>query len=66
MSYLGNELKISHGMQRLGKWKWLLNKVIQKASRSEELADAISMMFDDESERKKLVSPLFYLRLLTA
>lgn len=66
MAYLGNELKISHGMQKLGKWKWLLNKVIQKASRSEELADAISMMFDDESERKKLVSPMFYLRVLTA
>ncbi len=66
MAYLGNELRISHGMQRLGKWKWLLNKVIQKASRSEELADAISMMFDDESERKKLVSPMFYLRVLTA
>jgi len=66
MAYLGNELKISTGMQRLGKWKWLLNKVIQKASRSEELADAISIMFDDESERKKLVSPMCYLRVLTA
>ena len=66
MAYLGNELKISTGMQRLGRWKWLLNKVIQKASRSEELADAISIMFDDESERKKLVSPMFYLRVLTA
>jgi len=66
LAYLGNELKISTGMQRLGKWKWLLNKVIQKASRSEELADAISMMFDDESERKKLVSPMFYFRVLTA
>ncbi|MCH7638909.1 MAG: NAD(P)/FAD-dependent oxidoreductase [Bacteroidetes bacterium] len=66
MGYLGNELKISTGMQRLGRWKWLLNKVIQKASRSEELADAISIMFDDESERKKLVSPMFYLRVLTA
>lgn len=66
MGYLGNELKISTGMQRLGRWKWLLNKVIQKASRSDELADAISIMFDDESERKKLVSPMFYLRVLTA
>ena len=66
MGYLGNELKISTGMQRLGRWKWLLNKVIQKASRSEELADTISIMFDDESERKKLVSPMFYLRVLMA
>ncbi len=66
MKYLGSELRLSHAMQRLGKWKWLLNTVVAKASRSPELADAISVMFDDESERKKLVSPLFYLRVLTA
>ena len=66
LSYLGDELKLSHAMQRLGNFKWLLNKVIGKASRSPELADAISAMFDDESQRKKLVSPLFYLRVLTA
>jgi menaquinone-9 beta-reductase len=66
MSYLGNELKLSHAMQRLGRWKWLLNLVVAKASRSTEVADALSMMFDDESQRRKLVSPLFYLRLLTA
>jgi menaquinone-9 beta-reductase len=66
LRYLGNELKLSHAMQRLGQWRWLLNLVVKKASRSPEVADAISMMFDDESQRKKLVSPLFYLRLLTA
>ncbi len=44
----------------------LLNTVVSKASRSPELADAISAMFDDESQRKKLVSPLFYLRVLAA
>jgi geranylgeranyl reductase family protein len=66
LSYLGDELKLSHAMQRLGNFKWLLNTVIRKASRSSELADAISAMFDDESQRRKLVSPLFYLRVLTA
>lgn len=66
LDYLGNELKLSHAMQRLGRWKWLLNKVIAKAARSPEVADAISMMFDDESERQKLVSPLFYMRLLAS
>jgi geranylgeranyl reductase family protein len=66
LSYLGDELKLSHAMQRLGNFKWLLNTVIRKASRSAELADAISAMFDDESQRRKLVSPLFYLRVLTA
>ena len=52
MAYLGNELRLSHTMQRLGRWKWLLNTVISKAARSPELADAISMLFDDESERE--------------
>lgn len=63
---LRNELRLSHVMQRLGNWKWLLDTVISKASRSEELADTISCMFDDLGERKKLASPLFYLRILTA
>ena len=66
MARLKNELKLSHAMQKLGNWKWLLNTVIKKASRSEELADAISCMFDDLDERRKLVSPKFYLRVLTA
>jgi flavin-dependent dehydrogenase len=66
LDYLQDELKLSHAMQRLGNFKWLLNTVIRKASRSPELADAISAMFDDESQRRKLISPLFYLRVLTA
>ena len=66
LDYLGDELRLSHAMQRLGRWKWLLNKVIAKAARSPEVADAISMMFDDEEQREQLISPLFYLRLLAA
>ncbi|HET6567361.1 MAG TPA: NAD(P)/FAD-dependent oxidoreductase, partial [Rhodothermales bacterium] len=66
LKYLQGELRLSHAMQRLTNWKWLLNTVIRKASRSHELADAISSMFDDEAERRKLVSPMFYLRVLTA
>lgn len=66
MAYLGDELRLSHAMQRLGNWKWLLNTVIRKASRSPHVAAAISSMFDDEASRKQLLSPLFYLRVLTA
>ncbi len=66
MDRLRNELRLSHMMQRLGNWKWLLNLVVKKASRSDELADALSCMFDDLDERRQLVSPLFYLRVLTA
>lgn len=66
LKYLQGELRLSHAMQRLINWKWLLNTVIRKASRSRELADAISCMFDDEAQRRQLVSPMFYLRVLTA
>ncbi len=63
---LRNELRLSRGMQLLGRWKWLLNTVIDRAARSEELADLISCMFDDLNQRRKLLNPLFYLRILTA
>jgi geranylgeranyl reductase family protein len=63
---LQDELKLSHWMQRLGNWKWLLNKVVDKASRSQEIRDTISCMFDDHTERKKLLTPAFYWKILTA
>ncbi len=63
---LTGELRLSHLLQKLGRWKWLLNTVIAKASRSAELADAISCMFDDLSARKRLLTPGFYWRVLTA
>lgn len=66
LDLLTHEFQLSHMMQKLGRWKWLLNTVIAKASRSKELADAISCMFDDLSERKKLLTPGFYWRVLTA
>lgn len=65
-SYLSGELRLSHAMQRLLNWKWLVNTVIRKASQSEELAGVISGMFDSEEERQKLVSPLFYLKALAS
>jgi geranylgeranyl reductase family protein len=66
LTFLKSELRLSHNLQRLLNWKWLLNKVILKASRSPEVSHAISCMFDDMNEREKLVSPLFYIRLLFA
>ena len=66
LDLIKDELRVSHLMQKLGNWKWLLNTVIRKASRSEELADTISCMFDDVGERRRLFNPLFYLRVLAA
>ena len=64
MGYLADELRLSHGLQRLMNWQGLLNAVVRKASRSPEVADVLSCMFDDEAQRRRLLSPLFYLRLL--
>lgn len=66
LDQLKSELRLGQNMQRLLNWKWLLNQVIAKASRSPDMSRAISYMFEDMSEREKLVSPLFYLRLLFA
>lgn len=66
LNELGEELKLSHYMQKLGNWKWLLDKVVSKASRSEEIRETISCMFDDHSERKKLLKPSFYWKVITA
>ncbi len=63
---LRDELRVSYLMQRIGRWRWLLDLVIRKASRSKELADTMSCMFDELDERRKLASPFFYLRVLTA
>jgi flavin-dependent dehydrogenase len=60
------ELRLSYNLQRMLSWHWLLNKVIQKAARSEDIKNAISIMFEDMQERGKLVSPMFYLRVLFA
>ncbi len=64
MRDLKDELRLSHGLQRLITWQGLLNVVVRKASRSPELADVLCCMFDDEAQRQRLLSPLFYLRLL--
>ena len=64
MHSLADELRLSHGLQRLTNWPGLLNVVVRKAGRSSELADVLSCMFDDEAQRRRLLSPLFYLRLL--
>lgn len=63
---LAKELRLSYNLRRLEQWRWLLDAVIRKAGRRPEIADTISSMFDDLGARKKLTSPLFYFRILTA
>ncbi len=63
---IGNELKTSYLLQRIGRIKPLLNFVVGKAARSLEVAHWISSMMANETPRAELASPLTYLRLLLA
>ena len=62
--HLADEMRLGYLLQRLSKWKWPLNYIVRKASRSDELRETMTQMFDDLEERKKLISPGFYLRFL--
>ncbi|MCX6291548.1 MAG: geranylgeranyl reductase family protein [Bacteroidetes bacterium] len=60
---LWNELKISRTLQRLSRYPWLFNLVINKASKSERLRNTIMIMFDNLEARKRLQNPLNYFKL---
>lgn len=59
-----DELKLSHTMQRLTKFDWLFNFVVNKAYKNKALRETISCMFEDIDLRAKLRNPLFYFKLL--
>jgi geranylgeranyl reductase family protein len=61
---LWTELKLSHYLQLLTSKPRLFNFVIGKASRSKELRETISCMFENVDIRKKFTNPLFYLKIL--
>ncbi len=59
-----DELKLSHTMQKLCKYPWLFNFVVNKAHKNKALRETISCMFEDLDLRAKLRNPLFYAKLL--
>jgi flavin-dependent dehydrogenase len=59
-----DELKLSHTMQKLCKYPWLFNFVVNKAHKNKTLRETISCMFEDLDLRAKLRNPLFYIKLL--
>jgi menaquinone-9 beta-reductase len=61
---LGDELKISATLQRLCKYPWLFNFVVNKAHKSQSLRNSISCMFTDMDLREQLSKPSFYLKIL--
>jgi geranylgeranyl reductase family protein len=63
-AFIGNELKISSKLQKIGRFRFLLNFVIGKAARKAEISNVIAGMLANEVPRKELANPLFYLKLL--
>ena len=61
---IGDELKISTRMQRLGRWRPLLNFTIHKAAHDDRVSDLICGMMANAVPKKALTNPLFYLKLL--
>lgn len=61
---LGDEFKISATLQKLCRFPWLFNFVVNKANKSRSLSDTISCMFTDMDLRDKLRKPSFYAKIL--
>lgn len=61
---IGDELRISATMQRLCRFPWLFNFVVNKAHKSPSLSRTISCMFTDMDLRDQLRKPSFYLKIL--
>jgi flavin-dependent dehydrogenase len=61
---LWSELQLSHTMQKLCKYPWLFNFVINKAEKNRTFRETISCMFDDLDLRAKFRQPSFYFKLL--
>ena len=61
---IGDELRVSTKLQKIGRIRFLLNFVINKASRSEKVKELISGMMANQIPKTKLANPLFYIKLL--
>mgnify|MGYP000486400660 FL=1 len=61
---IGKELRTSTKLQSLARSKFLLNFVISRASRNEEVQNIISGMLSNEIPKDELSSPLFYFKIL--
>lgn len=61
---LGDEFRVSSTLQRLCKYPWLFNFVVNKANKSPSLRNTISCMFTDMDLREQLSKPSFYAKIL--
>lgn len=63
-SEIGDELKVSARLQKIGRFRGLLNLVIHKAARNPAVSDLICGMIANEVPKQRLANPFFYLNLL--
>ena len=63
-STLGKELTNSHRLQKVVKWKKLMNWFVGKASRKEEMGDMLTGMIADKEAQKSLWSPWFLFKTI--
>ncbi|MBT3216983.1 MAG: NAD(P)/FAD-dependent oxidoreductase [Candidatus Marinimicrobia bacterium] len=63
---IGSELRVSYKLQKLAKSRFLLNFVMNRATRNVKVRNIISGMLANEIPRKDLANPLFYLKILFA
>lgn len=63
---VGDDLKTSYKLQKLVKYKFLINMIIDKAGRSQLIRDAISGALIDPENQKQFYDPFFYLKVLLA
>ena len=61
---IGNDVKSSHMMQRMGKHGWLIDLVVGKAGKSERLRNELAGIIASREAKKKASNPLFYLKML--
>ncbi|HJM96072.1 MAG TPA: geranylgeranyl reductase, partial [Candidatus Marinimicrobia bacterium] len=61
---IGSELRTSTKLQSLARYRFLLNFVINRGERNEEVRDIISGMLANEIPRDELSSPMFYFKIL--
>jgi len=62
-SELGKELRTSSKLQKLARSTFLLNFVINRASRNDEIKNIISSMLANEIPKDELSSPSFYFKI---
>lgn len=62
---MGDELRLSHQIQRLTTFPWLFNAVVRRANRNPAIRTMMTMMFENIDIRKELKRPGFYWQLFS-